>query len=186
MDAGGGDRMALAVLAQYRMVTTEQMHLILSPGVRIEQTRRRLAKLRAEGQVDRITLPQAGRTRVWFPTQYGVQVACEWPELRGRRPSKTVSDRTAVRLRVGHALTVTETGLAFLKDARRRGELCRPLDWIPEVYHPIGSGEAVIPESQGFVDVVLLAPAVQALKNESGCVRLAFGALDGCGHETLI
>ncbi|MFF4829918.1 replication-relaxation family protein [Streptomyces sp. NPDC001312] len=150
VDAGGGDRLALAVLAQYRMVTTEQMHLILSPGVRIEQTRRRLAKLRAEGLVDRITLPQRGRLRGWFPTQYGVQVACEWPELRGRRPSKTVSDRTAARLRVGHALTVTETGLAFLKDARRRGELCRPLDWIPEVYHPIGSGEAVIPDALMF------------------------------------
>lgn len=147
VDAASGDRMALAVLAQYRMATTEQMHLILNPQVRIEQTRRRLAKLRAEGLVDRITLPQRGRLRVWFPTQYGVQVACEWPELRGRRPSKTVSDRTAVRLRVGHALTVTETGLAFLQDARRRGELCRPLDWIPEVYHPIGSGEAVIPDA---------------------------------------
>ncbi|MFF4147569.1 replication-relaxation family protein [Streptomyces sp. NPDC001698] len=147
VDAGSGDRLALAVLAQYRMATTEQMHLLLNPQVRVEQTRRRLAKLRAEGLVDRITLPQRGRLRVWFPTEYGVQVACEWPELRGRRPSKAVSDRTAVRLRVGHALTVTETGLAFLQDARRRDELCRPLDWIPEVYHPIGSGEAVIPDA---------------------------------------
>ncbi|WP_348638501.1 hypothetical protein [Streptomyces sp. HYC2] len=77
--------------------------------MRIEQTRRRLAKLRAEGLVDRITMPQRGRLRVWFPTQCGVQVACEWSELRRRRPSKTVSDRTAARLRVGHALTVTET-----------------------------------------------------------------------------
>ncbi|MFJ1551123.1 replication-relaxation family protein [Streptomyces sp. NPDC088246] len=24
---------------------------------------------------------------------------------------------------------------------------CRPLDWIPEVHHPIGSGEAVIPDA---------------------------------------
>lgn len=42
---------------------------------------------------------------------------------------------------------MTETALAFLQDARRRGELCRPLDWIPEVYHPIGGGEAVIPDA---------------------------------------
>nr|WP_237282576.1 replication-relaxation family protein [Streptomyces fodineus] len=54
--------------------------------------------------------------------------------------------RTA-RLRVGHTLTVNETGLAFLQDARRRGELCRPLDWIPEVHHPIGGGGAVIPDA---------------------------------------
>ncbi|WP_435229191.1 replication-relaxation family protein [Streptomyces sp. Tue6028] len=146
-DAGGADRLALAVLAQYRMATTEQMHTVIAPGVRSEQTRRRLAKLRDEGLVERITLPQAGRTRVWFVTQYGAQIASEWPELRGRQPSRTVSDPTAARLKVGHALTVTETGLAFVRDARRRGEVCRPLDWIPEVHHSLGGGEAVIPDA---------------------------------------
>ncbi|MEU2588718.1 replication-relaxation family protein [Streptomyces avermitilis] len=60
-DAGSGDRLALAVLTQYRMATTEQMHRMIAPSVRIEQTRRRLASLRAEGLLDRITLPQ-GRT----------------------------------------------------------------------------------------------------------------------------
>ncbi|MEV8563356.1 replication-relaxation family protein, partial [Streptomyces sp. NPDC051917] len=147
VDAGGGDRLALAVLTQYRMATTEQMHRVIAPDVRIEQTRRRLAKMRDEGLIDRITLPQAGRLRVWFPTSYGVQIASEWPELRGRRPPKTVSDPTAARLRVGHTLTVTETALLFLEDACRRGELCRPLDWLSEVYHPIGGGAAVIPDA---------------------------------------
>ncbi|MER5995470.1 replication-relaxation family protein [Streptomyces viridosporus] len=147
VDTGGRDRLALAVLVQYRMATTAQMHLILSPGVRIEQTRRRLAKLREEGLIDRITLPQAGRTRVWHPTPYGAQLAGEWPELRGRRPPRGVVDRIAVRLKVGHGLTVTETTLVFLQDARRRGDVCRPLDWIPEVRHPLGGGEAVIPDA---------------------------------------
>ncbi|MDG9695405.1 replication-relaxation family protein [Streptomyces sp. DH17] len=54
VDAGGGDRLALAVLAQYRMATTEQMHRVITPEVRIEQSRRRLARLRTEGLVDRI------------------------------------------------------------------------------------------------------------------------------------
>ncbi|MFF3876049.1 replication-relaxation family protein [Streptomyces sp. NPDC001978] len=147
VDAGSGDRLTLGVLTQYRMATTEQMHRVIAPLVRIEQTRRRLARLRAEGLVDHITLPQAGRTRVWFPTPYGMQLASEWPEIRGHRPSKTASDPTAVRLKAGHTLTVTETALAFLEDARRRGDVCRPLDWIPEVHHPIGSGEAVIPDA---------------------------------------
>ncbi|MFJ9817694.1 replication-relaxation family protein [Streptomyces sp. NPDC101151] len=147
VDVGSGDRMALGVLTQYRMASTEQMHRVIAPEVRIEQTRRRLARLREEGLVDRITLPQAGRTRVWFPTPYGVQLACEWPELRGHRPSRTVSDPTAVRLKAGHTLTVTETALVFLEDARRRSDVCQPLDWIPEVHHPIGSGEAVIPDA---------------------------------------
>jgi hypothetical protein len=147
VDTGGRDRLAVAVLAQYRMATTEQLHLILSPDVRIEQTRRRLVKLRGEGLIDRVTLPQAGRTRVWYTTRYGAQVASEWPELRGRRPPRGAHDRTAVRLGVGHGLTVTETALAFLQDARRHGDLCQPLDWIPEVHHPLGGGEAVIPDA---------------------------------------
>ncbi|MFJ1562214.1 replication-relaxation family protein [Streptomyces mirabilis] len=147
VDVGSRDRLALAVLTQYRMATTEQMHRVIAPEVRIEQTRRRLARLRVEGLVDRITLPQAGRTRVWFPTPYGVQLASEWPEMRGHRPSRTVSDPTAVRLKAGHTLTVTETALAFLEDARRRGEMCRPLDWLTEIHHPIGSSEAVIPDA---------------------------------------
>lgn len=77
VDTDGRDRLALSVLARYRTATTEQTHLIISPEVRIEQTRRRLMKLRREGLVDRITLPQAGRTRVRRPTQYGAQIACE-------------------------------------------------------------------------------------------------------------
>ncbi|MFE7712308.1 replication-relaxation family protein [Streptomyces sp. NPDC057486] len=34
-----------------------------------------------------------------------------------------------------------------MQDARRRGNLCQPLDWIPEVHHPLGGGEAVIPDA---------------------------------------
>ncbi|MEU9737429.1 replication-relaxation family protein [Streptomyces sp. NPDC048002] len=147
VDAGGGDRLALAVLAQYRMATTGQVHVLVAPGVRIEQTRRRLVKLRAEGLIERITLPQAGRMRVWYPTAFGVQVASEWPELRGRRPPRLASDSTAARLRAGHTLAVTETGLAFVQDARRLGDTCHPLDWIPEVHHSLGAGEAVIPDA---------------------------------------
>lgn len=60
---------------------------------------------------------------------------------------RLVADRSAVRLRTGHALTVTETALSFLQDARRRGDLFRPLDWIPEVHHTLGSSEAVIPDA---------------------------------------
>jgi hypothetical protein len=36
VDAGRGDRMALAVLTQHRMATTEQMHRVIAPEVRIE------------------------------------------------------------------------------------------------------------------------------------------------------
>ncbi|WP_406164032.1 hypothetical protein OG806_49130 [Streptomyces sp. NBC_00882] len=44
-------------------------------------------------------------------------------------------------------MTVTETALAILHDARRRGDVCRPLDWMTEVHHPIGNGEAIFPDA---------------------------------------
>ncbi|WP_329237376.1 hypothetical protein [Streptomyces canus] len=59
-----------------------------------------------------------------MPRAYGVQLASEWPELRGHQPSRTVPNPTAVRLSAGHTLTMTETALAFLEDARRRSDLC--------------------------------------------------------------
>jgi hypothetical protein len=34
-----------------------------------------------------------------------------------------------------------------VRDARRRGDVYPPLDWNPEVCHPLGSGEAVIPDA---------------------------------------
>ena len=37
VDTGGGDRLALAVLTQHRMATTEQMHRVIAPGVHSEQ-----------------------------------------------------------------------------------------------------------------------------------------------------
>lgn len=41
-----------------------------------------------------------------------------------------------------HALAVTSTFLAFLDDARTRGDEFTPLDWQPEVAHPLDDGAA--------------------------------------------
>ncbi|GGQ36015.1 hypothetical protein GCM10010266_69170 [Streptomyces griseomycini] len=81
------------------------------------------------------------------PTQHGAQIASEWPELRGRRPPRSAGDRTAVRLEVGHGLTVTGTALAFLQDARRRSDVCRPLDWIPKFTTPSGAAKPSSPDA---------------------------------------
>lgn len=147
VDAGESNWLTLAVLVQYRMATTQQMHRVIAPQARIEQTRRRLATLRDEGLIDRVLLPQAGRSRVWFATRYGRRVASQWSELREWQPAQPVADRTAATRRAGHALAVTETAIAFLNDARRRGDEFRPLDWIRDVRHPLGRSKAVIPHA---------------------------------------
>ncbi|MEU3550634.1 hypothetical protein [Streptomyces longwoodensis] len=59
------------------------MHRVIAPGVRIEQTRRQLAWLRQEGLVDRVTLPQAGRTRAWFPTATACSSLASGPSCVG-------------------------------------------------------------------------------------------------------
>ncbi|MGW1365324.1 replication-relaxation family protein [Streptomyces chartreusis] len=173
IDAGGGDRLALAVLTQYRMATAEQLHVMVAPGARVEQTRRRLMKLHGEGLVDRVTLPRAGRTRGWFVTQYGAKIAEQWPELRGRPASRLVADRVIARRQAGPALTVTETALAFVQDARRRGDVCQPLDWIPKVNHSLGNEKALMPDA-------LLYYRRQQADTKSGWSMLrAFVEVDG-------
>ncbi|MFF3484111.1 replication-relaxation family protein [Streptomyces sp. NPDC002701] len=98
-------------------------------------------------------------------------------------------DRTAVRLKMGHGLTVTEVGLAFVQDARRRGEICRPLDWVPEVHHPLGSGEAVIPDALVYYRTreadrdeggVMLRAFVEFDRASSHCDRRRVGARPRC------
>ncbi|MEU9044603.1 MULTISPECIES: replication-relaxation family protein [unclassified Kitasatospora] len=49
-------------------------------------------------------------------------------------------DKTEARLRVGHILAVTRTQAAFVAGARKAGDECRPLDFLPEVYHRYGEG----------------------------------------------
>jgi hypothetical protein len=65
----------------------------------------RMARLRAEGLVDRSILP-TGRTDLGVvPHRVRRAVHLEWPEMRGHRSSRTVSDVTAVPLKTGHTLT---------------------------------------------------------------------------------
>jgi hypothetical protein len=60
---------------------------------------------------------------------------------------------------------VNEIALAFVQDARHRGELCRPLDWIPAPHRGITDGQGL------FLDALLpyrtgpggRGPAAQAL-----------------------
>ncbi|MFE7215398.1 hypothetical protein ACFY0A_44735 [Streptomyces sp. NPDC001698] len=84
VDVGSGDRMTLGVLTQYRMAATEQMHRVIAPEVRIEQTRRRLARLRAEGLVDRATM---GPERLTAKLSAYERLYRYVPTVPGRRPA---------------------------------------------------------------------------------------------------
>lgn len=141
-DAGGTDHLALAVSVQYRMATTGQLHLLPAPDARIEQTRWRLAKLRAEGLMDRITLPRTGKLRVRLP----VRGAGHRRVARATRPA-------ALEDGLGpHRGTAADRTRTDRRRGRTRLRPKRPPPWrcVPaaeEAHHAPGSGEAAIPDA---------------------------------------
>ncbi|WP_406278304.1 replication-relaxation family protein [Streptomyces sp. NBC_00191] len=125
---------ALALLAQHRLVTTPQMHQLLNPGNVRTTTSNVLNALREDKLVSYTVLPNSSRLRAWFLTVRGARIATSWPELRGRA-LQTPTGATDASLRAAHTLTGVRAHLAFLADARRRGDEYGPLDWVPEIAH---------------------------------------------------
>ncbi|MEU4588128.1 replication-relaxation family protein [Kitasatospora aureofaciens] len=142
------DHQVVAALYQFRMATAEQLRVLHTPDSQPELMRRRLRRLKDEGLVEDIVLPQAGRLRAWYLTERGARIAARFPELQHVASPPLPEDKTEARLRVGHILAVTRTQAAFVAGARKTGDECRPLNFLPEVYHRYGEGRdgAVIPD----------------------------------------
>ncbi|MER5386389.1 replication-relaxation family protein [Streptomyces sp. NPDC002688] len=136
----------LATLAQHRMATTHQLHVLLRPDRTRQSVSQQLNTLRREHLVDFSVLPQAYRTRVWYLTPKAARLTRDWPALRGR-PPYPITSGSAASLKTPHTLTVLRTHLAFIADARRRGDEHGHLDWTPEVFHAIGDGERVVADA---------------------------------------
>ncbi|MER7692412.1 replication-relaxation family protein [Streptomyces sp. NPDC097610] len=136
----------LAALGQHRMATTNQLHDLLRPGTARQTVSTPLNKLRRDGLVDYTVLPQSNRSRAWYLTGEGARLVRDFPALRGR-PPYPITSATAASLKTPHTLTVVRTHLAFVADARRRGDEHGHLDWTPEVSHPLSDGEKVIADA---------------------------------------
>ncbi|MFJ4790806.1 replication-relaxation family protein [Streptomyces sp. NPDC088794] len=136
----------LATLAQHRMASTHQLHVLLRPDPSRQSVSQRLNQLLGEHLVDFVVLPQSHRSRVWYLTHKGARLTRDWPALRGR-PPYPITSATAASLKTPHTLTVLRTHLAFVADARRHGDEHGHLDWTPEVLHTIGDGERVVADA---------------------------------------
>ncbi|MEY2248449.1 replication-relaxation family protein [Streptomyces sp. BF23-18] len=136
----------LAALAQHRMATTSQLHQLLRPDASRQTISRPLNQLRGRGLLDHVVLPNSNRTRAWYLTPEGARLTRDWPGLRGR-PPYPITSATAASLKTPHTLTTVRAHLAFVADARRRGDEHGPLDWTPEVAHPLGDRERVIADA---------------------------------------
>lgn len=136
----------LAALALHRIATTHQLRALLRPHATPQTVSAPLNRLRRHGLVDYTVLPASHRSRAWFLTPDGARVARDLPALRGRAPYPMTS-AMAASLKTPHTLTVLRTHLAFVADARRRGDEHGHLDWTPEVCHPIGDGDRLIADA---------------------------------------
>ncbi|MGW3911525.1 replication-relaxation family protein [Streptomyces sp. NPDC005070] len=136
----------LATLAQHRMATTHQLHVLLRPDRTRQSVSQQLNTLRREHMVGFAVLPQSHRSRVWYLTPKAARLTRDWPALRGR-PPYPITSSNAVSLKTPHTLTVLRTHLAFVADARRHGDEHGHLDWTPEVSHAIGERERVIADA---------------------------------------
>jgi hypothetical protein len=136
----------LAVLGQHRMATTHQLHQLLRPAAARQTVSAPLNKLRRDGLVDYTVLPQSNRSRAWYLTSEGARLTRDFPALRGR-PAYPINSATAASLKTPHTLTVVRTHLAFVTDARRRGDEHGHLDWTPEVSHPLSDGDRIITDA---------------------------------------
>lgn len=138
-----GDQ-ALHALVVHRMLTTEQLHRLLSPDRTPQTTRMRLMTLRVDGLVDGLTLHAArtGRripSKVWFATAAGVERVLSDPD---QHRSYVVRAPKTHRNLIAHTLAVNEVGLAFVAHARRKGHEFDAMGWEHEVAHSLGGGRA--------------------------------------------
>ncbi|MFJ9845861.1 replication-relaxation family protein [Kitasatospora sp. NPDC101155] len=130
----------MAALFQFRIATAEQLRRLTAPDAGIEKMRGRLRRLRDEGLAEELVLPQSGRTRGWYLTEHGTRVAGAFPELADIPAPRTPGDKSAFKYTLWHQLAVVRTHLAFLADARRRGDRYGPFDFIPEITHRFAEG----------------------------------------------
>ncbi|WP_380286488.1 replication-relaxation family protein [Kitasatospora purpeofusca] len=130
----------LASLFQFRIATAEQLRQLHAPDGSIEKMRGRLRRLRDEGLVVELVLPQSGRAKGWFLSEHGARIAAAFPELAEVPAPRLPGDATAFKYTLWHQLAVVRTHLAFLADARARGDGYGPFDFIPEVTHRFAEG----------------------------------------------
>ncbi len=136
----------LSALGQHRMATTGQLQALLRPTARRQTVSTPLNELRRRGLVDYTVLPRSRGMRAWYLTGDGVRMVKDFPALRGR-PTYPITSTTAASLKTPHTLTVLRTHLAFVADARERGDEHGFLDWTPEVSHCLSDGEKVITDA---------------------------------------
>ncbi|MFJ3817748.1 replication-relaxation family protein [Streptomyces sp. NPDC090056] len=126
---------AAQVLYQHRLVSTRQLHRLVTPHhTRTEYLRRQLHTLRQAGFAEAVGRRSTGQTELlWWLTEKGAHAVESVGLLQAR--AYRMSPEAALGPLQEHTLAVIEAGVAFVEHARRLGHECGPLDWSPEIAH---------------------------------------------------
>ncbi|WP_233288972.1 replication-relaxation family protein [Kitasatospora sp. MBT63] len=148
---------AMRVLYQHRMMSTPQLHRLLTPNTaRPVYLLKQLNRLRELGVADRVRVQGPELTRMpymWFLTDVGADQVELDHELM-HRPYR-VTEGGAMGTRQAHTLAVNDVGLAFVEHARRLAHECGPLDWTPEVAGRIRDGQRRFEDDHVISDAVV-------------------------------
>lgn len=165
--------LALSVLYQHRVMSTDQLHRLLQPEADSPKyLQEQLRQLRTAGLVQSLRARRVHRPGevgyghpprkapyLWFLTEEGAQTVEAGGEVDSR-PYR-VTPESVAGARQWHTLAVNETGIAFARHAARLGHECGPLDWVPEVAHRIRDGQRRIEDDHVISDAVLRYVDVQ-------------------------
>ncbi|TGA97445.1 replication-relaxation family protein [Streptomyces sp. MZ04] len=158
-------RQALELLYQHRVLSTQQLHVLLTRperrAARPYYLLKQLAELHEAGLASRVRAQGGGagpgrvRTKpfLWFLTEAGAESVEEAGELP-IRPYR-VTPESVVGARQAHTLALNDVGVAFVEHARRLGHECGPLDWTPEVANRIRDGQRRFEDDHVISDAVL-------------------------------
>ena len=131
----------LHAIVMHRMLSTDQLHRLLTPDSTSNATRQRLKKLVDDNLVEAIGVRGgSGRqVKVWYATAAGVDRALADPDLHRRY---VVTRPAPHRSLVAHTLAVNEVGISFVDHARSNdGHECDALAWEHEIAHSLSSNK---------------------------------------------
>jgi hypothetical protein len=142
--------LVLQGLGQHRLLSARQVHALHLPGVSLRYTQRILAELQEAGLAERAHA--AHGIALWSATPEG-RLFLRSKNRPGSHTHHSAALQTDGALRA-HTLALNETGIAFVKAARARGDECDAFSWRHEVAHPL------TPPRQGHKQQWLIADAL--------------------------
>jgi hypothetical protein len=123
----------LTSVYQHRLLSTAQVHAMHLPGRTRRWAEQVLAQLASRG-LTAFVRPGRGGPRLYYLTLAGAQ-AVELIPTRVETRRKLITAEQAAGPLWRHTLAVNDTGIAFMRAARERGDDFGPLGWRHEIAH---------------------------------------------------